>query len=296
MEKLIIDTDIGNDCDDMGALALCHALCKKGEAELLAVTACLSTPCAAGCIHAVNRYYPNVVPIGENFNREEKRLQYDEGGCAYDKIIFERFNKGYKTNREESLSVLRKTLSEAQNNSVTLVGIGYLTNFARLLESKPDEISSLSGKELISKKIKKTVIMAGNFSEKKPEFNIENDIESAKTVFENWQGEVIVSPFEIGNKIRTLKSIYKNTENPVGLSNSVYPWAKEKGRESWDLTAVLYAICEDLELWNLSQYGKISVSDDGVTSFEENKNGKHRYLISKNNEKEIEEIIDSIVK
>ena len=30
MEKLIIDTDIGNDCDDMGALALLDILVEKG--------------------------------------------------------------------------------------------------------------------------------------------------------------------------------------------------------------------------------------------------------------------------
>lgn len=39
MKKIIIDTDIGWDCDDAGALALIHSLCNKGEAELLAVTA-----------------------------------------------------------------------------------------------------------------------------------------------------------------------------------------------------------------------------------------------------------------
>lgn len=294
MEKLIIDTDMGNDCDDMGALALCHALCEKGEAELLAVTACLSTPYIAGCIDAINHYYDRVVPIGINYQKWEERKQFDEGGQVFDKIIFERFNNSYKENRaEESLKVLRKTLSEAEDGSVTLVAIGYLTSLAQLITSVPDDISSLSGKELVLKKIKKTVIMAGRFDEKTPEFNIQKDIESAKTVFENWQGELIVSPFEIGNKIITLKNIYEDIKNPVGMAYSVYPWAKENGRESWDLTAILFAVCE--ELWDLSEYGKISVSDDGVTFFEENKNGKHRYLISKNNEKEIEKIIDTIV-
>ncbi len=118
MKKIIIDTDIGIDCDDMGAIALCHKLCDNGQAELLAVTACLSTPYAAGSIDAVNRFYGRAVPIGENFNREEKRLQYDEGGCTYDKIIFERFNKGYKSNREESLSLISKMILNRQKRSI----------------------------------------------------------------------------------------------------------------------------------------------------------------------------------
>ena len=295
MEKIIIDTDIGNDCDDMGALALCHKLCDNRQVELLAVTACLSTPYAAGCIDAVNRYYNRVVPIGENFNRKEMRLQYDEGGCTYDKIIFESFNNSYKENRaEESLSVLRKALANADDNSVTIVGLGYLSNMARLIESQADEISSFSGAKLVAKKVKKTVIMGGNFAENSAEFNIKKDIGAAKTFFEKWVGEIILSPFEIGNKIITLKGFCKNRENPVGLAYDVYPWGGEKGRESWDLTAVLYAVREDL--WNLSNFGRVTVDDKGITLFEENKDFKHRYLISKNNEGAIEELIDSIVK
>ena len=35
--KLIIDTDMSTDCDDVGALCIAHALEQRGEAELLAV-------------------------------------------------------------------------------------------------------------------------------------------------------------------------------------------------------------------------------------------------------------------
>ena len=36
--KLIFDTDIGNDCDDVLALGMIHSLQSRGECELLAVT------------------------------------------------------------------------------------------------------------------------------------------------------------------------------------------------------------------------------------------------------------------
>jgi len=36
--KIIFDTDIGNDCDDVMALAVIHALQNRGATELLAVT------------------------------------------------------------------------------------------------------------------------------------------------------------------------------------------------------------------------------------------------------------------
>ncbi len=64
MKKIILDTDIGFDCDDAGALALLHRLCDREEAELLAVTACYDSPYVAGCIDAINRYYKRTVPVG----------------------------------------------------------------------------------------------------------------------------------------------------------------------------------------------------------------------------------------
>jgi hypothetical protein len=36
-EKIILDTDFGNDCDDTGALAILHQMEYNGEAEILAV-------------------------------------------------------------------------------------------------------------------------------------------------------------------------------------------------------------------------------------------------------------------
>ena len=35
--KVIFDTDMANDCDDAGALAVLHALADLGEAEILAI-------------------------------------------------------------------------------------------------------------------------------------------------------------------------------------------------------------------------------------------------------------------
>ncbi|NRF95128.1 hypothetical protein HQN89_30025 [Paenibacillus frigoriresistens] len=55
--RVILDTDMGPDCDDAGALAILHALVDRGEAELLAVTHCTSNPWGAGCIDAINVYY-----------------------------------------------------------------------------------------------------------------------------------------------------------------------------------------------------------------------------------------------
>jgi inosine-uridine nucleoside N-ribohydrolase len=40
--KIILDTDIGPDCDDAGAIAVLHTLATQGAAEILGIAHCTS--------------------------------------------------------------------------------------------------------------------------------------------------------------------------------------------------------------------------------------------------------------
>ena len=61
-EKIILDTDFGNDCDDAGALAILHQMAYSGEAEILATMYPMNDEWGAAAIDAVNTYYgkPNI--------------------------------------------------------------------------------------------------------------------------------------------------------------------------------------------------------------------------------------------
>ncbi len=62
---LIFDTDIGNDCDDVLALGMIHALQDRQECELLAVTITKDHELAAPFVDAVNTFYGRGdIPIG----------------------------------------------------------------------------------------------------------------------------------------------------------------------------------------------------------------------------------------
>ena len=80
---IILDTDIGPDCDDAGALAVLHGLAKRGEARIVGVMHCTSSPWGAGCIDAINAYYGRPdIPVGslpeeEGFLREERYEKYN---------------------------------------------------------------------------------------------------------------------------------------------------------------------------------------------------------------------------
>ncbi len=63
--RLIFDTDIQGDADDVGAVAVAHALADSGEAEILAVGVSSKNPWSPLCLSAVNTYFGRGnVPLG----------------------------------------------------------------------------------------------------------------------------------------------------------------------------------------------------------------------------------------
>src|SRR5439155_14257285 len=64
-QRVIFDTDMGNDVDDAVALAVLHALESRGESRLLAVTVTKDEPYAAPYVDIVNTFYGRPdIPIG----------------------------------------------------------------------------------------------------------------------------------------------------------------------------------------------------------------------------------------
>ncbi len=301
--KILLDTDIGGDCDDAGAMALLHRLCDLGEAELLAVTHCAASPYVAGCIDAINTYYGRQVPVGINYDAPL------HGPGVYAEALCREFpNRFPEGNAPDTLAVLRQTLAHAEDHSVTFVVIGSLASAARLVLSGPDADSPLTGKELIQLKIARTVVMGGRFTATWPmdimagktkvlaEWNIKENIASSQTVCDFWPGELVFSSYEIGLWCVSMRGyVHKAPKaDPVRRAYEVHP-AKEMGRESWDHTAVLQAIRPNHGYWNLHAYGRIRVDDSGITTWHPEGNGKHTYLLPAADYDSIRNTIDSLV-
>ena len=184
----------------------------------------------------------------------------------------------------DAVAIYRKILSNQPDNSVTIVTTGFLTNLGNLLTSKPDDYSTLNGKELIAKKVRMLVSMAGKFPEGK-EFNIYVDSTASKYVFENWPGEIIFTGFEIGWEIRTgLRLIQSPVMNsPVkDVFRISIPLSEEDkdGRMSWDETAVLIGVYGTEGFFDTAR-GKIIVYPDGSNAWENDPGGKHQHVIQK---------------
>ena len=63
--KIIFDSDMGPDYDDVGALTILHAFADSGEAEILATMASNQYELVAPCLEVINTYYDRPsIPIG----------------------------------------------------------------------------------------------------------------------------------------------------------------------------------------------------------------------------------------
>jgi inosine-uridine nucleoside N-ribohydrolase len=195
----------------------------------------------------------------------------------------------------DAVEIYRKILSSQPDTSVTIVTVGFLTNISNLLKSGADSISPLTGKELVTQKVKKLVSMAGKFPEGS-EFNVMMDSTSSKYAFENWPGEIIFTGFEIGAEIFTgIKLINSDIENsPVkDVFRISIPLSEEdkNGRMSWDETAVLIGVYGTEGFFD-SVRGKIVVNEDGSNAWEDSPDGNHYYVTLKMPVPEISSFIE----
>ncbi len=279
--KIIFDTDFGPDYDDVGALAFLHAMADSGKAEILATLSCNRHELVGPGIEVLNTYFDRAgLPLGA-----PKSAAVDLGSWQHwlDTLVTNYPHTVEKTSSlPDAVDVYRRILFTQPDTSVTIVTIGFLTNLANLLRSQPDSICPLTGTDLVSKKVKKLVSMAGTFPQGK-EFNVHMDSASSSFVFKNWPTRVIFTGFEIGWEIRTgLRLIRMEAQNnPVKDVFSIcIPMAEEdkNGRMSWDETAILIAVYGTKGFFTVVP-GEIIVNSDGSNGWNSMADGKHVYVV-----------------
>ena len=288
--RLVFDTDIGNDVDDVQALAVIHSLQARQACRLLAVTVTKDSELAGPFVDAINTFYlRGETPIGV-----VRPGKTPEPG-KYLPMAAEKRNGEFRyphrlersQDAPEAVALLRKTLAQEPDGSVSIAQVGFSTNLARLLDSKSDEHSPLGGRELVQKKVKLLSIMAGAFQsiDGNPhycEYNVVQDIANCRKLADEWPTSVVWSGFEIGIAVPyPSDSIVKDygyvSDHPVAEAYRRYE-APPHNRPTWDLTSVLYAVYPDRGYFDLSTAGTVVVEADGFTKFVPSPEGRHRYL------------------
>lgn len=297
--KIIFDSDMGPDFDDVGAITILHALASKGECEILATMASDGYPYIAPTLEVFNRYFRKpAIPIGVPGPEAPKF------SCPnhWNDSLTVKYLPKQKTNKDYPLAteVYRKVLASQPDGSVVIVTVGFLSNLELLLKSGPDQISGLSGKELVAKKIKKWVAMAGGFPEGN-EFNVNQHSKASEYVIKNWPTPILFSGFEIGAKIMT-----GNKVATKGSLNSPVHWAykyclsnyenrQSVNRNSWDHTAVLCAVRNPEDYFYVLGKGTFVCNADGSNTWNVDQNSNHSFLVHKYPYQKIADILDDLM-
>lgn len=250
-EPIIVDTDIFSDVDDVGALAIANVLHSCGFANLKAVM--INTGSKHGCLaaSAVNTYYGNGdVPIGaiRPLTNETFLDTYYYKLGEYASKVAHNFPRTLERaeDTETPVSLYRSVLASAQNASVTIISIGFMTNLADLLTSTPDVHSPLSGAELIAAKVKELVVMGGTYPSGW-EYNFSgHDPQSVATVLESWPPAVPItfSGSELGEKVFSGQALASRgpPDSPVLAAYQWYGDRCNTTSRSYDPVTVLYGV------------------------------------------------------
>ncbi len=276
---LIFDTDLESDVDDAGTVAMLHALAAQGEVRLLAMGVSVKHRWSAPCLDALNTFYGHPdIPVGRLIGTGI------DSGSKYAETIARAYPTDLDPDQAPDVTqVYRRALATADDRSVVLVSVGFLTNIQNLLRSQPDAISPLDGRQLVGRKVRLWVCMGGRFP-KGREWNVHRDASASRYAFVNWPTRVVFSGFEIGVDIQTGAGLKRlPARHAVRRCYELYNGLQN--RSSWDQTAVLFAVrgLHDKRkvLWQLSMPGWISVQPDGSNTWRADSQGRHAYLIRK---------------
>lgn len=301
---IILDTDFRSDVDDVGALALLNALADNGECSILGVVASQTGPWVVGAINAVNTWYGRGdVPIGLSPVDDQRFDDY------YAPVVGnpERYpSTQSNATAPDSTTLYRRLFHKAADQSVIVVVIGGQTCVHRLLLSPADWEGDGSigrtGRELIAAKVRKLVIMGGNFTDpNQREHNINLDLDAAQSVAESWPTPIVYSGFEIGHLVMTGGALTNPDANPVAKAYELFPAGgigNIASSSSFDQTALYYAVrgveADGFRIWQLSDPGWTSFPE-ARTRFARSAWGRHRHLIRHVTEDEVASVIETLM-
>ena len=275
--KIIFDTDITGDVDDVLALAMCHTLADRGVCELLGVTISKNNPLTASFVDAQNTFYGRPdLPIGvtRDSTAQKRESRYLKLADLPDYPHDLRRNEDAR----EAVDLLRELLAKQSDQSVSLISVGIASNMANLLKSKGDAHSPLDGPALIRQKVKLLSIMAGAFTFANKtnyhlEANVINGIGFMQTAAEQWPESVPViwSGFEIGESLpfprQSIAQDLNYLKHHIVKESYLLHSGPDHDRPCWDQSSVLFAVFPDRGYFGLSNPGRVTVADDGFTRF-----------------------------
>lgn len=281
--QVLYDFDMDSDVDDVVDAVVLLNLEHAGEIDIIGAVATSANAKAAPCWLAIANYYNrSSIPTGVNTSAPGNSTS------SYTATVTTNYGvPGFTdaSNFPNYITTLRTVLAGAANHSVTWVTTGDLSSVVGLLASSADGISSLTGTQLVSLKVKDIFVNAGNWPSGAgvSDFAIGGGTTSA-SFLSNWPHSVPV----IFNPINNIGTIVTTGSTMLGLSTSnparagwvafigTSPASTEPG---WSQTSFL-VIARGLSPYQTygARHGTAIINGDTSTTFDTNTDSNHGYL------------------
>ena len=316
-QKVVFDTDMVEDYDDVGALACLHALADAGECEILAMATCTRDNQSVAAVELINAFYGRAdIPVGCTKeigivgvpSKDPKRpghRKYVQLAKDYPEWV----RHANSNDAPDANAVYRKALAAAPDHSVVFISVGFLTNMRRLLETKGDAFSPLDGKALVAQKVKFWAAMACRHPHGK-EYNSAEDAESSRIALAEWPTPVFVSDFGYGRDVYSGRDVAERAypyRNPVkdifsrclptrAATHSPKAWDKEEGgHSSWDETTVLAGVRPIDRYFGVEHGRYVMVGADGSDKWVPDPAAPGGRLVEKTPKAEIGRILNELI-
>lgn len=282
--KLIIDTDMGFDVDDVAAVCAAHALHDMGEVDVVAIVHNTGFDKGIGAVSVIGHYYGHDdVVLGAykgEFGRDANYTPTEpNAGKSTQDMYVSNLVSGWESPVKNSSQVLdaaaayRKALAAQPDHSVNIASIGFTTNLRDLIESPPDQYSPLDGKALVARKVRTVVWMDGMYNFGCAQYDggpawLGSDAGcrgSAAAAVSGMPGNVKQVFSGVGTNVISGDALRDCTPPSNPCRQAFLDWSGGNGRSSWDPIAVVEAVrgVAGIFLDEVEQGGRMEVAEGG---------------------------------
>ena len=293
MRNLILGTDWWTDCDDCVAMRLLLRAHNAGQIRLLGVAV---NACMEYSVTSVDGFMQLEGVTGIPIGIDAPATDYGRNPPYQKRLAESAVDYRCNDDAEDALRLYRRLLAETQE-PVEVLEIGFHQVTGALLESEGDDISPLSGMELVKQKVKKFWVMAGKWDvDGGKEYNFCNTRRTSNgaAIFcEKCPVPVTFLGFEVGHHVITGDKLAEDDFLHLALKDH----GSENGRHSWDPMLAMLALIGDEEKAGYRVVrGKASLdAQTGENHFEEMADGLHAYVVKNEPNSFYEDMINSAI-
>ncbi len=298
-QRIVIDTDLSLWWDDATAIGMANVLEQRGTLRILGIVSDIRNPEAVPAIDAIDSAYghPNI-PLGAVAHSRANTAPH-----GYSDELVKALPHSIRSLNgvPGAVPLLRTLLARQPDHSVTIVAIGAYTNLAGLLRSKSGQDSSINGRTLVGKKVKRLVIEDGLFPSGAPPLtNQKLDTSSAHEVVSgtNWPTPIAWVDGFTGIQTKVGGGLCTNVPptNPMRIVYESRFGCGAPGDGDWDGPTLLYAVGGTQNLFTeLGQGGAASINNTGGLTWRTDPARPHDVYVHVADQQALNQRIDALL-